>query len=126
MLEAADHSKWCVLFSFMLGTGLRPSEALGLQWPDLDLARGTVSVRRTLARVNGRWLFEEPKTKSSRRTVPLPLGLTTELSEHMSRQLELGFTNSFFAIGTAARPMSEGLYTAPSSLHSLPRDFRQR
>jgi integrase len=67
-----------------------------VQWTDLDLARGTVSVRRTLARVNGRWLFEEPKTKSSRRTVPLLLGLTAELSEHMSHQLELGFTDLVF------------------------------
>lgn len=96
LLEAASGSKWCILFSFMLGTGLRPSEALGLQWPDIDLVRGAVSVRRTLARVNGRWLFEEPKTKSSRRTVPLPLGLTAELSDHLSRQLELGFTDLVF------------------------------
>lgn len=96
LLEAAQHSKWCILFSFMLGTGLRPSEALALDWTDLDLARGTVRVRRTLARVNKRWLFEEPKTKSSRRTVPLPLGLTAELSAHMSRQFEQGFQGLVF------------------------------
>jgi integrase len=63
------------LFPFYLtecGTGLRRSEILGLQWPDIDFKTGTLTVRRSLVRVKGGYKFGEPKTKKSRRTIPLP------------------------------------------------------
>jgi integrase len=93
---AAKHTKWYVLFSLMLGTGLRPSEALALRWKDIDLGKGRLTVQRSVAFVNKRWVFEEPKSKSSRRTIPLPLGLVQELSEYMTHQLELGFNELVF------------------------------
>jgi integrase len=87
-----------------------------------------VSVRRTLARVNGRWLSEEPKTKSSRRTVPLPLGLTTELSEHMSRQLEPGFTDLVFYNRDGGpsyeRGIVHGAFQPALSVAGLPAEIR--
>ncbi len=36
------------LFALAITTGMRPSEYLALNWPDFDLARGTVSVSKTL------------------------------------------------------------------------------
>lgn len=48
-------------------TGLRPSEASGLQWQDIDLARGVLYVRRSF-HLQG---YNAPKTKSARRTVEL-------------------------------------------------------
>jgi integrase len=41
------------LARFMLATGLRLGEALGVTWPDVDLVAGTLAVRRTIVRVNG-------------------------------------------------------------------------
>ena len=50
-------------------TGMRPSEYLGLKWQDLDWVRQTVSVVRSLRRLNGRWRFADTKRSRSRRPI---------------------------------------------------------
>jgi integrase len=90
-LEVAKSKRWYCFFSLLLSTGLRPSEALGLYWTDLNLAKGTLTVRRGLRRLKGKWVFEEPKSPSARRTLPLPASLVSLLSAHMEEQRELGF-----------------------------------
>jgi integrase len=57
------------IFQLWADTGLRPAEALGLRWEDVDLAAGTVTVNRALDPVTNQ--PKEPKTKRSRRTIPL-------------------------------------------------------
>jgi integrase len=47
-------------------TGLRLGELQGLAWSDLDLERGTLTVRRSLARAPDGWRLAEPKTKRRR------------------------------------------------------------
>ena len=54
-----------------LTTGMRPSEYLGLKWQDLDWTRQTVSVVRSLRRLNGRWCFADTKRSRSRRIIKL-------------------------------------------------------
>ena len=44
-------------------TGMRRWEALGLQWPDIDLKAGSLSIRRSLVPVDGIPKESEPKTK---------------------------------------------------------------
>ena len=91
-LRAAEDNHWGVFFTLLLTTGLRPSEAIALKWSDLDLQNRTLRVERTLKRVDGRWLFEPPKTKHSRRQVDLPPGTVRALSS-LPRDTELVFTN---------------------------------
>lgn len=97
-LEATRRSKWHTFFHLMVATGLRPSEALALTWKDVDLAKGTLTVRRSLGWLKGekRFVFNDPKTASSRRTVPLPYGLVKLLSEHMTAQFKKGFIELVF------------------------------
>jgi len=97
-LEATARSKWHVFFHLMVGTGLRPSEALALTWKEVDLAKGTLTVKHSLGWLRGekRFVFNDPKTASSRRTVPLPYGLVKLLSEHMTAQFEQGHTELVF------------------------------
>ncbi len=59
------------LFAVALATGLRQGELLGLRWPDVDLAAGTVRVRAAMQKVAGEWRFVEPKSDNGRRTVAL-------------------------------------------------------
>lgn len=97
-LEETARSKWHVFFHLMVSTGLRPSEALALTWRDVDLGKGTLTVRHSLGWLKGerRFVFNNPKTPLSRRTVPLPFGLVRLLSEHMTEQLERGYTDLVF------------------------------
>ncbi len=74
--------------------GLRRGEALGLKWEDVDLDAGTLKVRRTLKEGTRflpdgsgltRPVCDEPKTKSSRREIPLPQPCVLALHRQRNR-----------------------------------------
>jgi integrase len=68
-------------------TGLRQGEALGLRWRDVRLpAPASVTVRQAQKRVSGEWVYGSPKSRKSRRTVPLPAVAVTALRAHRERQ----------------------------------------
>ena len=81
-LEAAKDHRLPPLVALMLGTGLRRGEALAVHWSDVDLAGGHLRVKWTLARVDRRLLFDEPKTEHSRRFVSLPSPVVDVLRRH--------------------------------------------
>ncbi|MDM3530927.1 site-specific integrase [Bifidobacterium longum] len=61
--------------------GLRRCESVGIEWSDLDLKRGTVTVKRSVQWVAGHETVTEPKTDLSRRTVALPRFAVKRLAE---------------------------------------------
>jgi hypothetical protein len=70
---AAQHHDLPELARFMLATGLRLGEALGVTWVDLDLIAGTVAVYRTIIRVQGKGLIaKRVKSKASERGLIMP------------------------------------------------------
>jgi integrase len=85
-LKACSADRYGLVFSFPLGTGMRPSEYLALQWKDVDLEAGRVQVRRALVRLNRAWSFAETKTSRSRRTIPLPASIVRQLARHKVEQ----------------------------------------
>lgn len=61
------------LARFMLATGLRLGEALGVTWADVDLATGAIAVHRTIVRVKGKGLVaNKVKSRASERRLLLP------------------------------------------------------
>ena len=58
-----------------LYSGLREGEICALRWEDIDLAAGTLSVRRTVQRIcsggSSELVVGAPKSRASRRTIPL-------------------------------------------------------
>ena len=54
-----------------LATGLRRGELLGLKWEDIDLDRGSLRVKRQIARIDGEIVEAPLKTKNAYRTLPL-------------------------------------------------------
>lgn len=88
LLDASKGERLSALFSFLLLSGCRPEEALGLMWKDLDFEKSTVIIRRVgiRHRKGGGFEFNQPKTKKSSRTIPLPVPLMKELEEHRIRQ----------------------------------------
>jgi integrase len=72
-----------LFFVFLAHTGVRISEAVGLQWHDVTLTDPAhVWIRRSLYR--GQLLGL--KTPASRRSIPLSPGMVTALSEYAQRQ----------------------------------------
>jgi len=65
-----------VLLSFLLKTGCRSGEALGLEWGDVDLSSGAVHIRRALAK----GVLTTPKS-GERRVVDIPPDLVKTLGE---------------------------------------------
>lgn len=89
-LEESKKERLATIFSFLLATGCRPGEAIGLKWEDFSFERNTVEIKRVVIwnRKGGGWIFNEPKTPKSRRTIPLPVSLVKELKKHRIRQCE--------------------------------------
>jgi integrase len=89
VLAAAEGLRNSARWTVALALGLRQSEALALQWKDIDFDRGTLSVRRGLHRVPAEGLvFTEPKTDRSRRTIAVPAPLIEALRRQRVAQNE--------------------------------------
>lgn len=57
---------------FLLCTGLRKSEALALQWSDIDFEHKKISITKSLDYVNrSQPVFKSPKTDAGLRTLPI-------------------------------------------------------
>lgn len=84
-LEVAKRSHNYYQYAFLLETGLRTGELIGLSWDDIDWERRSLTVRRTLEYRHGVgvWNARPPKTASSYRTIPL-----TEKAYNILRAVE--------------------------------------
>jgi integrase len=70
------------LARFLLGTGCRLGEAVGVHWEDVDVERQVVHIRRTVLRVSGQGLIaKRPKSRAGERVLRLPLWLVAMLRE---------------------------------------------
>jgi len=74
------------LFVLALTVGLRRGELVALRWADANVDAGTMRVRRSAQRVGGTLQFVEPKTRNSRRPVPLPRMAVDALKRQKERQ----------------------------------------
>jgi integrase len=71
LLEVAAWHRDGAFWVFVLATGARLGEGLGLCWEDVNLKDGQVFIRRELQYLEGRWHMLPPKTRRSRRPIPL-------------------------------------------------------
>ncbi len=74
-LMASVSEPYRTMFLVGILAGLRVGEILGLRWKDIDLARGELRVEQAIYRGS----IGSPKTKGSRRTLPLPEALASVL-----------------------------------------------
>lgn len=90
ILAATEGDPYEARWSVALSLGLRPGEARGLRWDDVDLKTGRMTVAQQLQRRKGRGLVSEtPKSKSGIRDWQLPASLLTALKAHKKAQNEL-------------------------------------
>ncbi|NDJ91829.1 tyrosine-type recombinase/integrase [Mycolicibacter kumamotonensis] len=85
------YSVYGLLVLFMAYTGLRAAEVQGLEVRDITLTtrpdgscRGSVRVQRTKSRVRREWITGTPKSKASKRTVPLPPWLAERMADYLA------------------------------------------
>jgi len=72
-LEQAKGQSYENQYRFILQTGLRTGELVGLKWEDIDFENKTLKIQRSMEYRHcvGVWRIGEPKSKSGYRTIPL-------------------------------------------------------
>ena len=93
-LTATADDELAALYVLALHTGMRVGEMLGLRWGDIDLARGTLAVRRTVTHGNAGLAIGTPKTAAGKRSIALPApcvaALRSRRAAQAGRRLQLG------------------------------------
>jgi integrase len=77
------HKVYGLVVLFLACTGLRAAELAGLEVGDVDVDRRTVRVARTKRKVRGGWETGTPKSRKSRRVVPLDEWLVDDLRAYL-------------------------------------------
>lgn len=72
LLEAAKDHRLRAVFMLAVTSGMRQGEIFGLQWEDVDLDSGVVTVKHTLEEVAGKLRLKLPKSQAGLRSVKLP------------------------------------------------------
>lgn len=97
-----------VMFRILAFTGLRKGELQALRWKDIDFAAGTLSVKQTLATVEGwKLVFQPPKTRKSIRTISLDAETLRLIKRWKIQQKEM-----FFKLGITALGIDQLLFTS--------------
>lgn len=87
ILAAARDDSYGARWSVALSLGLRPGEALGLRWENVDLDDGTIYIKEQLQRQVGRGLvLTTPKSASGIRAMVLPKTMLATLKAHKKAQ----------------------------------------
>ena len=119
VLRAADKDRNGHLWYLAL-SGLRRGEIAGLRWSDIDFDAGTLTIARSRVEVGttSTVLENEPKTASSRRTLPLDDGLIAVLRRAKAIQAQeklavgAGYADSGYVASTeAGQPYTPGVLT---------------
>jgi len=71
-----------------LNTGMRAGEVCGLTWDNVNFKTRQINVMGNIQKQNGEWVITTPKTKSSKRSIPINDFLFSELKRHQIRQKE--------------------------------------
>lgn len=68
-LDVAASHRLGAMFEVAVLTGMRRGEVVGLRWSDVDLVRGTITVRNNRTNAGNAIVEGEPKTDAGRRTI---------------------------------------------------------
>lgn len=77
---------WHALYALVATTGIRRGEAIGATWAALDLDAARIDVRQSITKAGSRIVVKAPKSRRSRRTLPLPGPVVELLRAHRTRQ----------------------------------------
>ena len=87
-----------ICFEVLYWTGMREGKLLALSPADIDLDNKTISINRTYQRIEGKDVFTSPKTRKSKRKIPIPDFLCQELSDYIQSRYMLDADERLFPI----------------------------
>jgi len=86
LLDTVRGHRLEALYIVALGLGLREGELLGLRWKDVDFDRKLLMVQQQVQRIDHTLVITEPKSRSSRATLPMIDDVARALLAHQERQ----------------------------------------
>ena len=87
-----------ICFEVLYWTGMREGELLALSPNDIDLDNKLISINRTYQRIAGKDVFTSPKTRKSKRKIPIPDFLCQELSYYIQSRYILDADERLFPV----------------------------
>jgi integrase len=85
LAHAAD-DRLFVMYQLVITCGLRRGEVIAVRWEDIDLDAGLMLIHRSTVQIGGKIYEGAPKTKRSKRIVPLDSDTIAALRAHRRRQ----------------------------------------
>lgn len=117
-LRFARNSKYGILFELALYTGMRGGEIRALEWQDVDLDNRLIHVNGTLSYLHGKYYKAAPKSRSSRRDIPM-----TDLVYQILRRQKLLWDSRDLSAGFPRRPGTEHLVFTTDSGNFISSDL---
>jgi integrase len=87
-LDAAEDDHLYALWHLVAHRGLRRGEACGLEWDDVALSSGLVTILRQRICVGGDIIEDDPKSEAGGRVIALDAGTIDAPKAHRKRQMQ--------------------------------------
>lgn len=111
-ISVEDDLKFKTAFETLYFCGLRRGELLGLTWKYVDFYRKEISIVQNAVNIKGEyghWSITTPKTKTSRRQIPIPDNLLKDLKSLKDVcKKYYGFNENWFVFGDLT-PLDSGI-----------------
>jgi integrase len=107
-LKATEGDRLHALYYLALDSGCRQGELFALERSDLDLARGEITVTKSLEELNGQLRVKEVKTPKGKRRIELAQSTVMALREHLDRMDAEGHGSFLLFCDTAGKHLRKG------------------
>ena len=97
LVEYCYKDQYNYLFIFLLGTGLRIGEALGLTWDYVNMEKRSIKIQKIMIEISGNPKFKDyPKTENSIRELAISDKMIKILESQMQFKNEMNYLNLVF------------------------------
>lgn len=119
-LKHTKHSRYHPIFFLAAYTGMRKGEILGLSWDDINFDEMKLKINKTLYKIKGEYLLQEPKTTHSVRTIYLDDDVIRVLKKQKVKQnLERMKYGPVYKKHNMVFAQETGEYVYPSAVNML-------